>query len=167
MNELTTTDNRELIQADWYQSLIDDCGAIIVEAEFTSRWVLVEGYHLLGQRILAENDNFERKKIYGQKIVQRVAESLNKKERTIFNAVKFAKKFPDLASLYGSKTAIQGECDVALPIGSISAEPNTRFLRAVKNKLPLAKAEFRSAGCAIGIDKERAQLISHVGGPYV
>lgn len=77
------------------------------------------------------------------------------------------KKFPDLASLYGSKTAIQGECDVALLIGSISAEPNTRFLRAVKNKLPLAKAEFRSAGCAIGIDKERAQLISHVGGPYV
>ena len=48
MNELTTTDNRELMQTDWYQSLIDDCGAIIVEAEFSSRWVLVEGYHSLG-----------------------------------------------------------------------------------------------------------------------
>ncbi len=77
------------------------------------------------------------------------------------------KKFPDLSSLYGSKTAIQGECDVALLIGTIGAEPNTRFLRAVKNKLPSATPEFRSQGCAVGIDKERAQLISHVGGPYV
>ena len=62
------------------------------------------------------------------------------------------KKFPDLSSLYGSK---------------ISAEPNTRFLRAVKNKLPSATPEFRSQGCAVGMDRERAQLISHVGGPYV
>ena len=77
------------------------------------------------------------------------------------------KKCPDLSSLYGSKTAIQGECDVALLIGTIGAEPNTRFLRAVKNKLPSATPEFRSQGCAVGIDKERAQLISHVGGPYV
>jgi replicative DNA helicase len=77
------------------------------------------------------------------------------------------KKFPDLSSLYGSKTAIQGECDVALLIGQISAEPNTRFLRAVKNKLPSATPEFRSQGCAVGMDRERAQLISHVGGPYV
>ena len=115
MNELII-DNRELIQANWYRSLIDDCQSIMVEAEFTSRWVLVQGYHSLGLRILAENDNFERQKIYGQKIVQRVAESLNKKERTIFNAVKFAKKFPDLAALpEGKDTSWRKICNEYLP----------------------------------------------------
>ena len=116
MNELITIDNRELMHADWYQSLIDDCQSIMVEAEFTSRWALVEGYHTLGMRILTENDNFERQKIYGQKIVQRVAESLNKKERTIFNAVKFAKKFPDLAVLpEGKNTSWRKICNEYLP----------------------------------------------------
>ena len=46
MNELIIKD-REIIQTNWYQSLIDDCQSIMVEAEFTSRWVLVEGYHSL------------------------------------------------------------------------------------------------------------------------
>ena len=116
MNELITTDNRESIQSNWYQSLIDDCQSIMVEAEFTSRWALVEGYHTFGLRILTENDNFERQKIYGQKIVQRVAESLNKKERTIFNAVKFAKKFPDLAVLpEGKNTSWRKICNEYLP----------------------------------------------------
>ena len=111
MDKLEVVEVKE-IQSDWYQSLIDDCQSIMVEAEFTSRWALVEGYHTLGMRILTENDNFERQKIYGQKIVQRVAESLNKKERTIFNAVKFAKKFPDLAVLpEGKNTSWRKICN--------------------------------------------------------
>jgi len=115
MDKLEVVEVKE-IQSDWYQSLIDDCQSIMVEAEFTSRWALVEGYHTLGMRILTENDNFERQKIYGQKIVQRVAESLNKKERTIFNAVKFAKKFPDLAVLpEGKNTSWRKICNEYLP----------------------------------------------------
>jgi len=31
----------------------------------------------LGQRILQENDNFERKKIYGKKITKYISQSLN------------------------------------------------------------------------------------------
>ena len=45
------------LQTDWFNHLIDDCQNIIVEAEFTSRWVLVEGYHALGTRILQEYNN--------------------------------------------------------------------------------------------------------------
>ncbi|MBW1716550.1 MAG: hypothetical protein JRJ77_12130 [Deltaproteobacteria bacterium] len=41
-----------------------------------SRWALVEGYWNLGKRISEENDNFEREKIYGNKIVSQVTESL-------------------------------------------------------------------------------------------
>jgi hypothetical protein len=73
------------IVMDWYQSLISDCKAIITEAIFTSRWALVEGYWKLGKRIREENDNFEGYKIYGKKIVHRVAESLRVSERTLGN----------------------------------------------------------------------------------
>ena len=41
----------ELTKQEWFAAFIDDCESIIVEAEFTSRWVLVEGYHALGTRI--------------------------------------------------------------------------------------------------------------------
>ena len=115
MNELEVVETTE-IQTDWYQSLIDDCQSIMVEAEFTSRWVLVQGYHTLGLRILAENDNFEREKIYGKKIVQRVGESLGKSNQTIFYAIKFAKKFPDLAALpEGKDTSWRKICNEYLP----------------------------------------------------
>ena len=115
MNELIVKD-RETIQTDWYQSLIDDCQSIMVEAEFTSRWVLVEGYHSLGLRILQENDNFERQKIYGQKIGQRVASSLGKSHRTIKYAMQFARKFPDLAALpEGKDTSWRKICNDYLP----------------------------------------------------
>ena len=92
----TEITNYEVLVQPWYVNLIDDCKTIVVETEFTSRWALVEGYHGLGTRILQENENFERAKVYGQDIVQRVAESLNKKPRTIYYAVQFARKYPDL-----------------------------------------------------------------------
>jgi N6-adenosine-specific RNA methylase IME4 len=86
-------------EAEWYVALIEECKAIITETIFNSRWALVEGYHALGERILQENDNFAREKIYGQKIIQRVGQSLGKSEQTIFYAVAFAKKWPDLTTV--------------------------------------------------------------------
>ncbi len=84
------------ITESWFTNLIEDCKDIVVEHEFASRWALVEGYHTLGSRILSENDNFERAKIYKEQIVQRVAESLQRRPRTIYYAVKFASLYPDL-----------------------------------------------------------------------
>ena len=84
------------ITESWYNSLIEELADIITETSFTSRWALVEGYHQVGVRILQENDNFERAKIYNEKILQRIAESLGKSERTLYYAVQFAKAFPDL-----------------------------------------------------------------------
>ena len=103
MNELITTDDRELIPANWYQSLIDDCQAIMVEAEFTSRWVLVEGYHSLGLRILQD----EHKLVSGgstlREGLKRVSKLLNRGERTLYKAVQFAKEYPDLSLLPDGK----------------------------------------------------------------
>ncbi len=90
---------KDLGQADWYKLLVEECRAIITESVFTSRWALLEGYHLLGKRILEENDNFERSKIYGREIVQRVAGSLGKSSRTINYSVQFAKAYPDIQAL--------------------------------------------------------------------
>lgn len=95
-------------QTDWYSTLIDECRAIVTEAEFTSRWALVEGYHALGERILAENANFERSEIYGAKIVQRVAQSLQMSERTLYYAIQFARRFPDLSRFPASKNVSWG-----------------------------------------------------------
>jgi len=87
----------------WYTVMIEDCKDIIVETEFTSRWVLVEGYHALGKRILEERSNFERSQIYGQGLCNTVAESLGKSKRTIEYAIQFARTYPDLNLLPAGK----------------------------------------------------------------
>ena len=89
----------ELVNTEWYQSLISDCHTIMTEAVFISRWALVEGYHNLGKRILEEYDNFERKKIYGEKIVQGLAFSLNMSSRILWYAIQFAQKYADLSEV--------------------------------------------------------------------
>ena len=99
----TEITNYEVQVQPWYVNLIDDCKTIVVETEFTSRWALVEGYHGLGTRILQENENFERAKIYGQEIVQRIATSISKRPRTVYYAIKFARAYPNLNLLPEAK----------------------------------------------------------------
>jgi hypothetical protein len=59
---------------------------------------LVEGYWNLGQR-LREDMNFEKYSREQPNLLQRVAESLNMSERTIYYAMQFFDKFPDLSML--------------------------------------------------------------------
>ncbi len=51
------------------------------------------------KKILDENDNFERKKIYGKKICQYIGNSLSKSRQTIQYVIQFVKKYPDLNKL--------------------------------------------------------------------
>ena len=88
---------------DWYIALMEDCQAIITESVFNSRWSLIEGYHNLGFRLLEDYEHFNRQKIYGEEIVSHVAKSLGKSKRTIYNAVRFARTFPQLNDLPGGK----------------------------------------------------------------
>jgi len=104
------------IQAEWYAALIEECRAIITETIFNSRWALVEGYHALGERILQEHDNFERSKIYGEKIVSGLKESLGVSGNTIWRAMQFAKKYPDLNTVPEGKNITWNKlCNRYLP----------------------------------------------------
>jgi hypothetical protein len=105
-----------LTEKHWYNTLIEDCKDIITEKGFESRWALIECYHLLGTRILEDYPKFEQKKIYGEKVCDTVARSLNKSERTVQRAVAFAKKFPSLSYFKeGKNITWKSICDKYLP----------------------------------------------------
>ena len=97
--EIKVVGSRDVINSEWYQLLVDDCAAIITEASFTARWALVEGYHELGLRILEDIDKFKNMGVYGKQVVKMVAGSMNKSERTVYYAIQFVERYPDMNSL--------------------------------------------------------------------
>ncbi len=88
---------------DWYEQLISELKEILTEMSFSLRWGLIETYHAIGRRILQEQENFERSQIYGMQRVEMIAEALGKKPRTIYYAIEFAKKYPELSMLKEGK----------------------------------------------------------------
>jgi len=93
---MTKEITKKLEDQDWYQSLIDDCKSLLTEGIHNYRLTLIRVYHFLGRRILQDNNNFQREKIYGERLCHTVAESLGQSERTIWRALQFVKKYPDL-----------------------------------------------------------------------
>jgi len=118
---------QSLREQDWYRALIEDCDAVIVEGVHTSRWVLIETYHLLGTRLLEEWDNFERSKVYGRGITAMVALDLGKSKRTVERAVQFAREFPDLSLLPWGKNASWGKVIKLLSGGEDKDRPATYY----------------------------------------
>lgn len=86
------------LDINWYNELIEDCKTIIIETSFASRWALVEGYWNIGKR-LREDLNFERYSREQPELLKRVAENLKMSERTLYYAMQFFDKFPDLNML--------------------------------------------------------------------
>lgn len=85
-------------KAEWYLLLVDDCKAIITEAVFCSRWALVEGYHQMGERIRNDLDFIKYSK--GSKTsVQGLAKNIGISERTIYYAMQFYDKYPQIAEV--------------------------------------------------------------------
>lgn len=77
---------------EWYQTLIDECKSIITEAIFNSRWALVEGYHNLGKRIREDSSRLST-----TLLLNMCAVDLKTSERTLWYAVQFYDKYPDLS----------------------------------------------------------------------
>lgn len=98
MTELTTIQNQQ-----WYEALIEECGAIVTESVFASSWALIEGYHQLGQRIIEERENFGKAGYYGKQVTSTIAKAIHKSERTVERAVQFTTMYPDLALLPDGK----------------------------------------------------------------
>jgi hypothetical protein len=105
-----TQETPALESSEWYKSLVDDCKAIITEAVFASNWALVEGYHELGKRLRQDGC---REPI--TKLLQRVAVDIGSSERTLWYAVQFYDKFPDLELLPLGKDASWRKVIALLP----------------------------------------------------
>jgi len=143
MNEITVQ--------NWYKDLVEDCHNIITEAVFQSRWALVEGYHSLGQRIISEHESFERANIYGEKIVQGLAESLSMSPRMIWYAVQFAKKYPDLNNIPEGKNITWNKIITKYLTTSKKITQQVEYL-----KCPDCNTEFQCPNCGRKIKKGEA-----------
>lgn len=84
---------KEIQTDEKYKHFIEECRAILVEAEFTARWTILEAYHQIGQKIA----------LSGATPLQ-VARDLGKSERTIQYAVRFALKYPSIDDVPGGKS---------------------------------------------------------------
>ena len=88
----------ELTQNEWYQALVEECKDIITEAVFTSRWALVEGYWLLGQRI--REDKLAQEHAKGNKtFVQGLGQNIRVSTSTIYYALQAYDKYPSLDNI--------------------------------------------------------------------
>ena len=103
-----------LAKHTWFKNLIDDCQGLVIEAEFSSRWVLIVAYHAVGERIEDERENFKKAGITN--ISGSIAEAMNKSPRTIQRCVQFYKKYPDLDKLpEGKNVSWHQICNKYLP----------------------------------------------------
>ena len=147
------------ITESWYNTLIEELNDIITEKRFEHTTALIECYHMVGARILQENDNFERAKIYGQEILQRLAKSLDKSPRTLAYAVKFAKMYPELNMLPegknwtwnhiinkyltdGKEKPTIKKADLYRMIKEIKELLNTEYLKAHQEEVTLTWASY-------------------------
>ena len=81
--------------SDAYQSLVDDCVAIITESVHISREILIRGHHALGGRIV--NDKYYQWNARGNgATLQSLSKSTGIQERTLYRAIQFYREYPDL-----------------------------------------------------------------------
>lgn len=73
------------------KNLIADLKEII----FGETWARIESYHLIGKRLLEENLSSD--------LLTQVANELGKSTRTLYYAIDFAKKYPDINKLPAGK----------------------------------------------------------------
>jgi len=89
-----TTDNLVPIQElEWYNNLVEECQAIIVETKFNSAMELLRGKWELGKRVTEEELEFERAG-YGKKIIETLAKDIGISAVHLWKCVQFYKKFP-------------------------------------------------------------------------
>lgn len=123
----------EIVKAEWYNELIEDCRNIIVEHSFTARWAMVECYHKIGERIIQDLPKLTHQYKTVDISLQHVGVSLGKSKTSMYYAYQFATKFPDLNKLpEGKNTTWRDIVHKHLP-------------SPMENKaiLPLPKGKFR------------------------
>ena len=90
--ELAVKKEVSLKNEGWYKGLVDDCQAIVVERGTNARMEVIEGKWELGQRITQANEEMERGKVYGKRIIENLANDLGVSTTDLWNCVKFYKE---------------------------------------------------------------------------
>ena len=86
---------KNLGQEEWYQALVEECRAIIVETVFTSRIELIRGKWLLGDRLWQEKNKGITK------LLTRVSVDLRISERECWRCYKFREEYRDFLNKSG------------------------------------------------------------------
>jgi len=112
---------------DWYQELITECSAILVEKGYNARIEIIEGKWLLGDRIIAEEGNF-KKFGYGDKIVEKLSKQLDISESHLWKILQFRRKYEawdDVLSKlpHGKAISWHHVCQELLPSAERKVEP--------------------------------------------
>src|SRR3990167_8924579 len=87
---------KELQTNEWYEALLEDLRATIIEAEFNSRWALVEGHSIMG-KLITEASLEQNLPI--TKLLQNLAVDSGISERKLWYSVQLYKKYPDLGKI--------------------------------------------------------------------
>lgn len=78
---------------------IEELKGLLTEGEFTARWTIIETYHTLGRRIVEESAGSSI-----DHLVQALAPALERSERSLWYAIQFYKKFPEIQQLPEGKS---------------------------------------------------------------
>ena len=95
-NDIIVRDESGLSNQEFYQALLEDCQAIVVERGFRARMEAIEGKWELGKRIYEENEQMDRQKIYGDKIVENLSRDLGISNSNLFSCIQFYKQFQEI-----------------------------------------------------------------------
>jgi len=125
-----------LEEQEWYQELIGECKSIMVEKGFVARMEIIEGKWLLGDRILQEEDNFERFG-YGDKVVEKLANQLELSKPHLFKILQFRRKYPTWSAVEeqlpeGKAISWHKICQKMLPSGKRKVEETECSHKKVK-----------------------------------
>lgn len=88
----------QVVHQSWYESLVDECRAIIVEKVYRSRQELIEGYWMVGQAI-RQNDKVEKYEKGNNQFLATLAKNIGLSERTLYRALSLYDNYPDLSLL--------------------------------------------------------------------
>jgi hypothetical protein len=116
----------KLQNQDWYQEMLEEAKATIVQTRFESNVRLLEGKWHVGKLIFENELNFQRAG-YGERIVETIAKDLQMSSQGLWKCVQFYKKFP--------------EADFSLVPGKLSGIPKLTWFEVCKSVLPSKKRE--------------------------
>ena len=80
---------KNLIQLDWYESLISELEGIKTETIFNARDMVIRGKWLIGEQIVKHKENFNRAEIYGKEIIRHIGESIQMSSTELYNCIQF------------------------------------------------------------------------------